>query len=42
MSSPISDVYFIPVAYRKLGGMRHARLRILFPSLFSSKKVFSS
>lgn len=38
MSSPISDVYFIPVAYRKLGGICQARFRIFFPSLFSSKK----
>lgn len=42
MSSPVDDVYFIPVAYRRLGGIHHARLRIFFPSLFSNKKVLSS
>lgn len=41
MSRFISNIYFIPVAYRKLGGIHHGRLRIYFLSVFSSKKVFS-
>lgn len=42
MSSTISNVYFIPIAYRKLGGICQARLRILFLPCFPVKKAFSS
>lgn len=42
VKSSVCDVYFIPVASWKLGGIHQARFRIFFPSLFSSlKKVFS-
>lgn len=33
MSGPVGDVYFIPAVCRKLGGILHARLTILFPFL---------
>lgn len=42
MSNPISDIYFIPVAHRKLGGIHHGKLRIYFLSVFCSKKVITS